>query len=158
MKLSSHFTLEELTVTEHRQFVASNRKLTKKQIKKLKILCRKFLEPIRKRWGPVIIHSGYRSSELNQAIGGSIHSQHCLCEAADFHVAGYESGEKLFQVFEWIHKKSGLKFGQLIYELASWIHISMGEPYRKKELCRQVLIYKNDKYERIQSSSSKLSH
>lgn len=141
--------MEELTTTEHRAFVEKNKVLSKRQIKKLRTLCKKFLEPIRKKWGPVIIHSGYRCPELNRAIGGSPNSQHTLCEAADFHVLGYASGKKLLEVFNWIYKKSKLPFGQLIYELASWIHLSMGEPYRPKNLSRQVLVYKNGKYEKI---------
>lgn len=39
-------------------------------------LCRTFLEPLRKEFGPCIVLSGYRHEVYNRAIGGARHSQH----------------------------------------------------------------------------------
>jgi hypothetical protein len=68
------------------------------------------------------------------------------CEAADFVVVGRTSGELLYEVFEWIYKESKIPFGQLIYELGSWIHLSLGEPFREKERCREVFTYREDAF------------
>jgi len=42
------------------------------------------LAPIRKKYGPVTITSGYRTPEHNVAVGGVENSQHVKGQAADF--------------------------------------------------------------------------
>ena len=79
--------------------------------------------------------------------------------AAEF----YCLNARLSTGWSWIWKDSGLAFGQLILEgsvpgaeNASWIHISVGEPYRKPEKCRQVLVYDGSKYSRVDTSAIKV--
>jgi len=78
---------------------------------------------VRDKFGPVIISSGYRSKELNAAIGGSVTSQHSIGEAADFEVPGLDNKK----LADWI--KDNLKFDQLILEFykdgdpnSGWVH------------------------------------
>ena len=48
------------------------------------LLVTRVLQPLRKAWGrPLVINSGYRSPELNEAVGGVPGSQHVRGEAAD---------------------------------------------------------------------------
>ena len=48
------------------------------------LLVTRVLQPLRKAWGrPLVINSGYRSPELNEAVGGVTGSQHVRGEAAD---------------------------------------------------------------------------
>jgi hypothetical protein len=105
------------------------------------------LEPLRARFGPVSIHSGYRSAAVNAQIGGSATSQHMRGEAADLHVAGFT----LQAVFDWLRHESGLPFGQIILEghtpaAPSWIHLSLGEPWRPVATCRQALTFDGSRY------------
>jgi uncharacterized protein YcbK (DUF882 family) len=152
-QLSTHFSLFELTRTENRRYLDQNRlsAMFPQLLEKASILCNTLLEPIRVHYGsPLIIHSGYRCLTLNKAIGGSKTSQHCLFEATDFHIVNIP----LQTVFDWIRKESGLKFGQLILEgwsggYPSWIHISLGEPFRQKEKCQQVMTFDGKKYIRL---------
>jgi hypothetical protein len=92
----------------------------------MKIIAEKIFEPLRK-WvgGPIKINSFFRSSALNQAIGGSSRSQHCQGRALDVDdVYGHKTNKEMF---DWI--KENLDFDQLIYEFGSsdnpdWVHVS----------------------------------
>ncbi len=50
---------------------------------KLRDLCVNLLEPVRALVGPLHVNSGYRSIDVNRAVGGQPTSQHCKGEAAD---------------------------------------------------------------------------
>ena len=139
-----HFSLSEMTKTENRNFIEENKNITQEQADKLSLICTTLLLPIRNRWGAITVLSAYRCSGLNTAVGSSDKSQHLLCEAVDFEVVGRTRGKPLYEVFDWVRKESRLHFGQLIWELSEWIHISLGEPYRPKSKCMQILDYKKD--------------
>src|SRR4051794_26311569 len=47
----------------------------------LRRLCRRYLEPLRRRYGPVWIISGYRTPEHNERVGGAPQSYHVYREA-----------------------------------------------------------------------------
>ena len=146
-KLSPHFTFEELTSTGQTTLLEVNRKQAIPLIKAGTALANEILEPIRAKFGPVIIHSCFRGPALNEAVGGSKTSQHMKFEAADFHCPN----ATLQEVFDWIRKESGLKWGQVILEgrqpnKPTWIHVSLGEPWRDRKLCRQAMVYNGSKY------------
>ena len=53
------------------------------------------LEDIRSNFGhPIYINSGYRSHEVNQAVGGVMNSMHCFGRAVDISVAKYCNADK----------------------------------------------------------------
>ncbi|MBU0517264.1 MAG: hypothetical protein KJ621_21115 [Proteobacteria bacterium] len=151
IKLSEHFDLFEMTITEHRKFLDLNRtSLTPELIKIGEVLCETLLEPIRNHFAsPLIIHSGYRHPKLNKAVKGSSSSQHCLFQSADFHIVGVT----LKAIFTWV-RFSSLSYGQVILEgwslgNPSWVHISLGEPYRDKAKCKQVLTFDGKNYIKV---------
>jgi hypothetical protein len=92
----------------------------------MKTLAEMVFEPLRE-WvgGPIKINSFYRSSALNEAIGGSSRSQHCQGRAMDIDdIYGHKTNKEMF---EWI--KVHLDFDQMIWEFGNednpdWIHIS----------------------------------
>lgn len=104
-------------------------------------LCTTILEPIRAKFGPVSVHSGYRSPALNAATpGASKTSQHSLGQACDLHCPN----ATLQEVFDWIRFDSKLPFGQVILEghdagHPTWVHVSLGKPYRAGT-CGEVLV------------------
>ena len=141
MNLSPHFTLAELTRTSRAEFAAVNSAPPANVEAALRALCGTILEPVRAQFGPVSIHSGYRCPGLNAAVGSSDTSQHPRGEAADFHC----SGASLVDVWRWIALHHALPFGQVILEGGrpgawGWVHVSLGEPWRPRERCRQVLV------------------
>lgn len=68
MNLSKNFTLQELIKSDIAIRKGINNNPNAEQIEKLKLLCENILQPVRDRFGPVQITSGYRSSELCAAI------------------------------------------------------------------------------------------
>jgi len=142
VKLSDHFTFEELTATSQTALQGVNRTEAMRHLPTLTSLATDLLEPIRTHFGkPLIVHSGFRGPALNTAIGGSKTSQHMKGEACDFHIEGVS----LQDTFDWIKKHSGLKWGQLIKE-PGWIHISLGSPWRPVSLCGQTLSFDGKTY------------
>ncbi len=79
------------------------------------------------------LHSGFRSEAVNQRVGGTNSSQHCLGLAADFTCPGFGTPR---QVAEKI-ARSGLEYDQLILEYDRWVHISTAEG--KKPTRNQIL-------------------
>ena len=143
-QITDHFSFYKMTNTSrHPELLEENRRraYTDKSLRgAAEALCETLLEPIRALFGnkKVIISSGYRYPKLNCKVKGSEYSQHLHFQAADFKVEGVE----LEKVFNRI-KQSDLPFGQLILSGRggeyTWIHISLGEPFRHKCYCREVI-------------------
>lgn len=130
MQLTPHFTLEELAVTNNKQYKNENILQALQIIGKMYMLAG-FAERIREIIGkPVIINSGYRCPALNKAVGGAISSQHVLAEALDIKVKGKTASE-LLQIIV----ASDLKYDQVIWEKpksgTAWLHISIGSKKEK---------------------------
>ena len=110
MNLSEHFTLAELTKTGTGLANIPPQAATALAQK----LCQLLLEPIRAYLGsPIRITSGYRSPEVNAAVGGAATSDHCWDAegvACDFQCSNLKG------TFDWIRLESGLPFDQAILE------------------------------------------
>ena len=82
MKLSKNFSLNEMTKSQTALRRGIDNEPTNDEIDNLRILCEYVLQPVREHFGkPVTINSGFRSKELNKAIGGSTTSDHCKFQA-----------------------------------------------------------------------------
>ena len=128
MKLSEHLDLSEVVRSESAKRKGISNMPTAEHIANFKLLAEKIFEPVRTHFRcPIIISSGYRSKELNAAIGGSLTSQHCSGEAIDIDMDGTPNGITNRMVFDYI--KDNLSFDQLIYEFGDinnpdWVHVS----------------------------------
>ncbi len=132
MQLSAHFNLAEFTRSESAKRHGVSNQPTPEHIQNIKILCERVLEPIRMKFGPLILSSGYRSKVLNHYIGGSLKSQHCEGKAADLDMDGVD-GVTNKEIFEYI--KNELEFDQLINEFNySWIHVSYNLGKNRKQV------------------------
>ena len=116
--LSLHFTLEELTTTDHRQF---DNTPNPDELANLNRLA-KFLEQVKTVLGgkPVMINSAYRSEAVNTAVGSRNTSQHRIGCAADIRVPGMTPDEVVKAVIG-----SGIGYDQIIREFDRWTHISI---------------------------------
>lgn len=115
MQLTPHFSLAELTVTKTKL----DNTPSKEVIEVLRTTAF-YMEKVRELLGNVAItiNSGYRSPDVNRAVGGTSNSSHTYGYAVDFTAYGHTP----FTISN-ILSKSNLKFDQLIYE-KTWVHIS----------------------------------
>ncbi len=149
-QISKHLTLEELTYSETAIKLGIVNVPNQLQTENLKTLALKVFEPVREHFGvPIHISSGYRIMNLNQAIKGSITSQHCRGEAIDIDMKGDKVSNA--QIFHWI--KDNLKYDQLIWEFGDkknpdWVHVSYCSENRKQTL-RAVKVNGKTKYEKF---------
>lgn len=115
MMLSPHFSLEELTATQQRGL---DNTPPADVVENLKLLC-DTLELVRMFLGPMHINSGYRSVEVNAAVGGQATSQHCQGLAADFICPRFSLAEVVRRI-----QLQHVTYDQLILEFGAWVHIS----------------------------------
>lgn len=118
MNLTPHFTLEELTFTDHREF---DNTPNDKELANLVRLA-DFLEQVKIVLGgkPVMVNSAFRCKQVNDAVGSKDTSQHRLGCAADIRVPGMKPDEVVRAI-----RASGIVFDQLIREFDRWTHVSI---------------------------------
>ena len=116
--LSKHFTLDELTVTDHREFDNSP---TQVEISNLQRLAQ-LLEQVKEAVGgkPIMVNSAFRCKQVNDAVGSKDSSQHRHGCAADIRVPGMTPDEVVRAVIA-----AGLPYDQIIREFDRWTHISI---------------------------------
>lgn len=119
MHLTEHFTLAEMTASTTAIRLAIDNRAPAAIIENLRTTAR-ILEQVRSLLAcPVIVSSGYRSPELNRAIGGAAGSAHLDGLAADFTCKKFGSPYEICMAIE----QSDIEFQQLIFE-GTWVHIS----------------------------------
>ena len=130
MRLTEHFTLEELSLSETARRLGIDNTPTASVTASLKALCLNVLEPLRIAWGaPVVVTSGYRCKALNRAVGSKDTSQHVKGEAADIRTLS-DSPKDNRRLYGLI-KELGLPVDQCINEYGyNWIHVSYGPKRR----------------------------
>jgi len=102
------------------------------QWRNIELLAKNVLQPVRDKFGPIRITSGFRSQALNSAIGGSKTSNHCFGYAAD--IEPVSSNKKLIIIIEWIYYNCD--FRELIAEYfpQGWVHVAYVENRNDKIL------------------------
>ena len=123
--MTPHFTLAELTHTDHRSLDNSP---TQIEISNLQRLAQ-FLETVKTTLGgkPIIISSGFRSKAVNDAVGSKDSSHHRLGLAADFRVPGMSPDAVVRALL-------ALPYDQIIREYDAWTHISISDKPRRQAL------------------------
>ena len=131
MKLSTNFSVAELSKTNVRQF---DNTPSMQVIDNLQQLVDNVLQPLRDKFGQVTVTSGYRSPEVNKAIGGSGTSDHCKGFAADIEIGGKDNKELAQYI------RDNMTFTQLILEFytpgvpdSGWVHVSYDKGNLKKQ-------------------------
>ena len=131
MNLSEHFKLAELTKTKTGIENVPN----EEQVENLKRVC-KWLEKLRKRWNdiygegddPIIINSGFRSPEVNKAVGGVPTSNHTTGCAVDIRCIGIEQALRYAAILLDISDLNKEDFDELLLEQkvhVIWIHFAV---------------------------------
>lgn len=133
MKLSKNLSLKEATRSQTATRKGISNEPTIEHMTNLKRIAQKVFQPARDFFGvPIRVSSGYRSPELNKAIGGSSRSQHSKGEALDLIIE-----DRNMELFFYI--KNHLEFDQLIWEFGTdtepdWVHVSYSEGKNRGEV------------------------
>ena len=127
MKLTEHFSLEELTATSHRQFDNTPNDAEMANL----VLLAEFLEQVKAALDgkPVMINSAFRSKQVNDSVGSKDTSQHRTGCAADFKVPGMVPDAVVRAIIA-----AGLPYDQIIREFDAWTHISISDKPRRQAL------------------------
>jgi len=131
--LTEHFTLEELTHTDHRELDNTPSEYEKANLMRLA----EFLEQVKETLDgkPIMVNSAYRSEAVNTAVGSKNTSQHRLGCAADIRVPGMTPDEVVKAIIA-----SDLKYDQIIREFDRWTHISVpNSPNDQPRLQRLII-------------------
>ena len=140
MQISKHLSLAEVVRSETAKRLGISNMPTPEHLENFKVLADNVFEPIREHFkSPIHISSAYRSKELNQAIKGSLTSQHCEGKAIDIDMDCSASGVSNADVFKYI--KESLVFDQLIWEFGGnknpdWVHVSYNEGKNRKQILK----------------------
>ena len=123
--MTPHFTLAELTHTDHRLLDNTPNAAELANLKRLA----EFLETVKTTLGgkPIMINSAFRSKAVNDAVGSKDTSQHRQGLAADFKVPGMAPDAVVRALLK-------LPFDQIIREYDSWTHISIADKPRRQAL------------------------
>ena len=116
--MTEHFTLEELTHTDHRTLDNTPNETELANIQRLA----EFLEELKTILGgkPIMVNSAFRSKAVNDAVGSKDTSQHRIGCAADIRVPAMTPDQVVRAVIA-----SGIGYDQVIREFDRWTHISI---------------------------------
>lgn len=131
MQLTKNFTLEELTFSSTAKKLKINNIPDSNVINNLKELCIKVLQPIRDKFGPINVTSGYRCQALNKAVNGSTTSNHLYGYASDIQCKNHN----LKEIYDFV--VNNLNFDECLFEKnrqgTQWLHLA----YRLKGVNRK---------------------
>ena len=116
--MTPHFTLDELTHTDHRTLDNTPNEIELANIRRLA----EFLEAVKTVLSgkPIMVNSAFRSKAVNDAVGSKDTSQHRIGCAADIRVPGMTPDQVVRAIIA-----SDLGFDQVIREFDRWTHISI---------------------------------
>ena len=117
-QLSEHFSLEELTHTDHREYDNTPNDTELENLKRLA----EFLEEVKQTLGgrPIMVNSAFRSKQVNDAVGSRDTSQHRIGCAVDIRVPELTPDQVVRAIIA-----SSLAYDQVIREFDRWTHISI---------------------------------
>jgi len=118
VKLTEHFSLEELTHTDHREYDNTPNDAELENLQRLA----EFLEEVKAALGgrPIMVNSAFRSKQVNDAVGSKDSSQHRIGCAVDIRVPELTPNDVVKAVIA-----SNLGYDQVIREFDRWTHISI---------------------------------
>ena len=125
--MTPHFTLAELTHTDHRSLDNTPNAAELANLQRLA----EFLETVKTTLGgkAVMISSAFRSKAVNDAVGSRDTSQHRQGLAADFRVPGMTPDAVVRAIIA-----AKLPYDQIIREFDAWTHISISDKPRRQAL------------------------
>ncbi len=121
--ITEHFSYNEMTRSAWAETRRVDNTPDSLQLAALENLCRNVLEPLRRKFGPIHINSGFRSPRVNEGVHGVGNSKHLYGEAADIRIPDLETGRAYYRFLTTLPC-----IDQLLFEHrrdgAQWIHVS----------------------------------
>lgn len=118
MKVSANFSLEDFDChdgTEVPVHLRSN----------VSDLCVGILQPIRNKWGPVVVTSGFRTVDYNEKVGGKPHSTHLTAMAADIQPLRFEDMGEFTETIEGMYRAGQLPALGGFGKYKRWCHVDL---------------------------------
>jgi zinc D-Ala-D-Ala carboxypeptidase len=133
--MTPHFTLDELTHTDHRELDNTPNESEIANIQRLA----EFLEQVKEVLGgkPIMVNSAFRSKAVNDAVGSKDTSQHRIGCAADIRVPAMTPDQVVRAIIA-----SDLGFDQVIREFDRWTHVSIPNTPEAKPRKQTLIIDK----------------
>jgi zinc D-Ala-D-Ala carboxypeptidase len=136
MKLSSNFSLAEMTKSDTALRLDMENTPGDEEIANMTALCDNVLQKVRDHYGiGVKVNSGFRHPDVNAKVGGSKTSDHCKGMAADIEIPGIANAD----LAQWI--VDNCEFRQVILEFytpgipdSGWVHVSYNPDDNKKQV------------------------
>ena len=123
MRLSKHFSLEELTHSDTAVRLDIDNTPTVEVIDNLTFLSEK-LEDVRALLrNPMLVNSGFRSLILNRHLGSRDTSSHVKGLAVDFISPSFGNPEAIVRAIV----ESDIQYDQVILEFNRWVHLSFAK-------------------------------
>ena len=139
MKISPNLTLAEVSKSNTAIKLGIDNEPKGEHLNNMIHTANAIFQPMREHFGkPIFVSSGYRSPELNKAIGGAATSQHCKGEALDLDndAVEYPTNKDIFNYI-----KNHLDFDQLIWEFdGAWVHVSYNKDKNRKQVLRALKV------------------
>ncbi len=130
MKLTPHFSLEEMIASQEATRRGIDNTPPDNVFLNLIKLCN-VLEKVRTILdAPIVVSSGYRSPQLNRAIGGATASHHMIGLACDFIAPAFGTPLDVCNKI----RESDIQYDQLIHEFGRWVHIGIDDNPRRQDL------------------------
>lgn len=130
--MSVHFTIEEFTYSETANGLCISNNIPEDLLtnayKTIAVLenIRALLSDIRGKDIAMDIRSGYRSPDLNNAVGGKVKSDHVTALACDFVAPSFGSPFDVCRAI--LPHIDNLGIGQIIHEYGRWVHVGLPKP------------------------------
>jgi zinc D-Ala-D-Ala carboxypeptidase len=123
MQISEHFTLQEMCFSEAAARLAIDNTPAPEALENL-FRTAATMEAMRTLLGamPINVHSGYRSPQLNRAVGGADTSAHCRGLACDFVCPAFGTPMEVARTI----LSSTIEYDQLILEYG-WVHVGLAQ-------------------------------
>ena len=135
MNLTPHFSLEELTHTDHRTLDNTPNEAELANLQRLAEFLEKVKHELYDR--PIIVNSAFRSKAVNDAVGSRDTSQHRTGCAADIRVPGMTPDEVVKAIIA-----ANLGHDQVIREFDRWTHVSIPNNTTDKPRLQALIIDK----------------
>lgn len=136
MEHSKYFKLEELLQSDAALAASIENLPSWSDVENLRELAVSVLDPIRQAWAqPLKVSSGYRSPQLNAAVGGVPTSGHLEGCAADLALTDWSTRKvrELYNLIVWLAESGAIEVDQVIYYRKKRIvHVSNDSPRRKQ--------------------------